>query len=198
MQNQGLVFQNRTYLILYLTYSEGQQLGVLNLKSRNSKSYMVPMAPITLSFGTYAVFCITVYAKKFMPWSVCKTLPTYVSHSCYNSEVLGFCAFKLTNHNNTPKSFLALKFNSRFFLQYINKTFISISHWNKLPFPVCSEETMAGHFLLLLRNTGFSYLTFSTVCVVVVVFCLFLFSSAYHSLLPWWNIICTVCMKFPN
>lgn len=67
MQNQGLVFQNRTYLILYLTYSEGQQLGVLNLKSRNSKSYMVPMAPITLSFGTYAVFCIIVYAKKFMP-----------------------------------------------------------------------------------------------------------------------------------
>jgi len=41
-------------------------LGVLNLKSRNSKSYMVPTASITLSVVTYVVFCTAVYAKKFM------------------------------------------------------------------------------------------------------------------------------------
>lgn len=57
---------------------------------------MVPTASITLSTGTYVVFYIAVYAKKFMPWSVCKTLWTYVSHSCCNSKVLGFSAFKLT------------------------------------------------------------------------------------------------------
>lgn len=41
--------------------------GVLNLKSRNSKSYVASAASITLFTGTHVVFCIAVYAKKFMP-----------------------------------------------------------------------------------------------------------------------------------
>lgn len=161
-------------------------LGVLNLTSRNSKSYMVPTASITLSTGTYVVFCISVYAKKFMPWSVCKTLPTYVSHSCCNSKVLGFCAFKLTVI--TIHQSLFLHWNSIldifFFTVYNQNTHIDLL-LKYLSFSVHSERTAAGH-LLLLRH--FMPNIFSNVC---------LFFQC-HGHLPLWKVIFVAHVKFSS
>lgn len=162
-------------------------LGVLNLKSRNSKSYMLPTASITLFTVIYVVFHVAVYAKKFMPWSVCKTLPTYVSHSCCNSKVLGFCAFKLTVITTHQSPFL--HWNSIldiFFLQYRSKTLILISCWN------------SSRSLYIWNDSGRS---FTAAPAQQLIFILNIFSSVClflqcHGHLPLWKVVFQVQVNF--
>lgn len=69
--------------------------GVPYLKSRNSNSSMVLTVSIALSTCTYVVFCIAVYGKKLMLWSVCKHYQLMLPTAAVTLK-LGFCAFKLT------------------------------------------------------------------------------------------------------
>lgn len=90
-----------------------------------------------------------------------QTLPTYVSHSCCNSKVLGFCAFKLTVIAIYQSLFL--HWNSilgNCFTVYHQNTHIDLL-LKQLSFSEHSEITVAGHLLLLLHSISSSYLTFA-------------------------------------
>lgn len=120
-----------------------------------------------------------------MPWSVCKTLLTYVSHSCYNTEVLGFCAFKLTIITIHQSLFLYWNSIPDPFLLYTNQTLPLISCRNKLPFSGQSENTEHFEKWLLPHSIRLTYLTSPQTRI---------FPSAHHGHFPRWKIVFFVCV----